>query len=164
MADAEYSLRRVRACIEDALTRRIADLTADRPDADPVTLQTLAIETLKEATGTSYSTWLRYESKFENQYDRAYKGWIRYQDVSRRAAATDADTEMKRVMFGPVRGSAQSGQPAQSKQPDAKLASNVQRPSTPQQTPRNAPCPCGSGDKFKRCCGKSAPPVLSQAA
>ncbi len=25
---------------------------------------------------------------------------------------------------------------------------------------RNALCPCGSGDKFKRCCGKSAPPVL----
>ena len=26
---------------------------------------------------------------------------------------------------------------------------------------RNAPCPCGSGEKYKRCCGKSAPPVLS---
>jgi transposase len=23
---------------------------------------------------------------------------------------------------------------------------------------RNAPCPCGSGDKHKRCCGKHAPP------
>lgn len=30
----------------------------------------------------------------------------------------------------------------------------------PQQTPRNAPCPCGSGQKFKRCCGRNAPPVL----
>lgn len=27
-------------------------------------------------------------------------------------------------------------------------------------TPRNAPCPCGSGEKYKRCCGKSAPPAL----
>jgi len=36
-------------------------------------------------------------------------------------------------------------------------------PSQPQ-TPRNAPCPCGSGDKFKRCCGRNAPPVLQQAA
>jgi AcrR family transcriptional regulator len=25
-------------------------------------------------------------------------------------------------------------------------------------TPRNAPCPCGSGVKFKRCCGRAAPP------
>jgi len=30
--------------------------------------------------------------------------------------------------------------------------------------PRNAPCPCGSGEKYKRCCGKNAPPVLHQAA
>jgi hypothetical protein len=27
--------------------------------------------------------------------------------------------------------------------------------------PRSAPCPCGSGQKFKRCCGRNAPPVLS---
>jgi hypothetical protein len=26
-------------------------------------------------------------------------------------------------------------------------------------TPRNAPCTCGSGEKYKRCCGKNAPPV-----
>jgi hypothetical protein len=27
---------------------------------------------------------------------------------------------------------------------------------------RNAPCPCGSGNKYKRCCGVTAPPVLFQ--
>jgi hypothetical protein len=27
----------------------------------------------------------------------------------------------------------------------------------PPQTPRNAFCPCGSGDKYKRCCGKGEP-------
>ncbi|MBS1828182.1 MAG: SEC-C domain-containing protein [Acidobacteria bacterium] len=32
------------------------------------------------------------------------------------------------------------------------------------QTPRNALCPCGSGNKYKRCCGKNAPPVLGRAA
>jgi hypothetical protein len=30
--------------------------------------------------------------------------------------------------------------------------------------PRNAPCPCGSGEKHKRCCGRNAPPVLRKAA
>jgi uncharacterized protein YecA (UPF0149 family) len=25
---------------------------------------------------------------------------------------------------------------------------------------RNAPCPCGSGEKYKRCCGKGAPPQI----
>jgi uncharacterized protein YecA (UPF0149 family) len=31
-------------------------------------------------------------------------------------------------------------------------------------TARNAPCPCGSGNKYKRCCGTNAPPRLSRAA
>ena len=30
-------------------------------------------------------------------------------------------------------------------------------------TPRNAPCPCGSGEKYKRCCGVDAPAVLCAA-
>jgi uncharacterized protein YecA (UPF0149 family) len=34
----------------------------------------------------------------------------------------------------------------------------------PKLTPRNAACPCGSGNKYKRCCGKDAPPVLTNAA
>ncbi len=31
----------------------------------------------------------------------------------------------------------------------------------PKQTPiaRNAQCPCGSGEKYKRCCGRNAPPL-----
>ncbi|SRR5579885_2919822 len=30
--------------------------------------------------------------------------------------------------------------------------------------PRGAPCPCKSGLKYKRCCGKNAPPVLIRKA
>ena len=30
------------------------------------------------------------------------------------------------------------------------------------QTPRSAPCPCGSGQKYKRCCGINSPAVLSR--
>ncbi len=30
-------------------------------------------------------------------------------------------------------------------------------------TARNAPCPCNSGEKYKRCCGKNAPPILGFA-
>ena len=30
--------------------------------------------------------------------------------------------------------------------------------------PRGAPCPCGSGTKYKRCCGTNAPAVLSDVA
>jgi transposase-like protein len=30
-------------------------------------------------------------------------------------------------------------------------------------TGRNSPCPCGSGQKYKRCCGKDAPPLTNPA-
>ena len=35
--------------------------------------------------------------------------------------------------------------------------------SAPSQIPRSALCPCGSGLKYKRCCGTHAPPVLNRA-
>jgi hypothetical protein len=42
------------------------------------------------------------------------------------------------------------------------------RPAAPQSaaqsTPRNALCPCNSGQKYKRCCGINAPAVLHQPA
>lgn len=36
------------------------------------------------------------------------------------------------------------------------------RPEAAPLVARGAPCPCGSGRKYKRCCGQCAPPVLSQ--
>ena len=50
---------------------------------------------------------------------------------------------------------------------NAEQNSAKQTQSEPAQTapiPRSAPCPCKSGEKFKRCCGKNAPPVLSSPA
>ena len=49
-----------------------------------------------------------------------------------------------------------------------KLMQRLDPPAAPEtkptQTPRNATCNCGSGLKFKRCCGVDAPPVLYQTA
>jgi hypothetical protein len=36
--------------------------------------------------------------------------------------------------------------------------SSHSEPAKPAGVPRNAPCPCKSGDKYKRCCGSGAPP------
>jgi hypothetical protein len=47
----------------------------------------------------------------------------------------------------------------------AHVAHESEKTKQTQFTPRNAPCPCGSGQKHKRCCGQDAPPMLhSQAA
>jgi hypothetical protein len=37
-------------------------------------------------------------------------------------------------------------------------------PKAPRSTPRNAPCPCRSGAKYKKCCGNPAAPVVNKAA
>jgi uncharacterized protein YecA (UPF0149 family) len=46
--------------------------------------------------------------------------------------------------------------------PPAAQALPVRAESAP--IPRGAPCPCGSGAKYKRCCGTNAPAVLGVAA
>jgi hypothetical protein len=43
-----------------------------------------------------------------------------------------------------------------------RAAQNEPKPAS--KTPRNAQCPCGSGKKFKRCCGFNAPALLNEAA
>ena len=55
----------------------------------------------------------------------------------------------------------------QAAEEEAVKNSAKQTQSGPQKTvaiPRGAPCPCKSGEKYKRCCGKNAPPVLFTAA
>jgi len=49
---------------------------------------------------------------------------------------------------------------------NCKPAATVPAPTAgfPRNAPRNAPCPCGSGAKFKRCCGNPAAQALNRAA
>jgi hypothetical protein len=157
MADAEWRLRRVRRHLESALSRHMATLATGNPEASETELQSLAVETLCQ-TGTSYGTWLRYETKFGRQYDRALKDWTRYQETRRNAESREANTALnKALLASPPQAphkSASNVQNAPSARPPATdLASNVQ-------IARNADCPCGSRQKYKRCCGRSAPPVL----
>jgi hypothetical protein len=157
MADAEWRLRRLRSHLASALARHLETIAQRHPElTDPADRESRAIETLAE-TGCSYTTWLRYESRFQNQYDRAYKAWTAYENASRRSAAIDAGILVRRALFAPM--------PGVSKVP--KAVSNVQTTQAQQpaqtQVPRNAPCPCNSGQKYKRCCGR-APQVLRSAA
>ena len=158
MADADWRLRRVRRHLESALIRQMESLCPTHPGIPALELQSIAVETLSQ-TGTSYGTWLRYETKFERQYDRAFKEWTRYQQLFQTNALRDADLAMKKILFAPMPDPLP---PTPDPLPDlpeaagpAKLASNVQNVLIP----RNAVCPCGSRQKYKRCCGRSAPPV-----
>ena len=100
MADAEWRLRRVRRHMESAFSRHIATLAEQNPSLDPLDLQSLAVETLHQ-TGCSHSTWLRYETKFERQYDRAYKTWTGYQDRRTRNATQEIDRAIQQALAVP---------------------------------------------------------------
>ena len=159
MTDADWRLRRVREHLESAIARQMAKIAAAQPDVSALELQSIAIETLSE-TGTSYATWLRYETKFERQFDRAFKDWSRYQELRRNAHLKEANISMKKVFSArcPDEDTTESASNMQTTPaPASELASNVQ-------IARNAACPCRSGEKYKRCCGRSAPAVLGKAA
>ena len=141
MANAEYRLRAVRDQMESALTRHTATIALPQPGLSGIDLQSRAIETLAE-TGCSYSTWLRYETKFERQYDRAQAEFWRYRKTTRqlqmdaiKSRRQAINTELDRVMaplppdiWDNMASNVQ--QPAasiSSVPPSATLASNVQR-------------------------------------
>ncbi|MGC4054610.1 MAG: SEC-C metal-binding domain-containing protein [Paludibaculum sp.] len=132
MADAEWRLRRVRLHQELLLTERITVLAGARPDASPQLLQALAFESLHAEA--AFNRFLTYEAKFERQYERACAGL-------RKAQAQPAGTPRLEAVEPP---------------PD-----RTDEPNPQPGTARNAPCPCGSGEKYKRCCGRNAPAVLS---
>ena len=147
MADAEWRLRGVRMHMESAIARHMETLSAAHPELDAMNLQSRAIETLGQ-TGCSYGTWLRYESKFERQYERANNAWLRYQQSSRRAAATDAKTSLDQVFAHvytiPEMGSNVQNPPAQ---PVTKPGGAGPRPAAASQaasTPVESPSPAHS--------------------
>ena len=136
MADAEWRLRRVRSYLESALSRHMATLSGQHLGLHSSDLQSLAVETLSQ-TGCSYATWLRYETKFERQYDRACKGWTLYQVDRRRCARQDVDLALRQALTvpPPVAEEASSG----------KLGSNVQTAAEP-----SSPAPHTAGPPIAR--------------
>lgn len=131
MANAEYRLRAVRGQMESALTRHMATIALRQPDLSGINLQTRAIETLAE-TGCSYSTWLRYEAKFEHQYDRAQADFWRYLKTTRqlqmnaiKSRRQTINTELDRIM-APLPREIRDNMASNVQPPAATLASNVQ--------------------------------------
>ena len=58
-----------------------------------------------------------------------------------------------------------ASKPVSTNQTHPATAATTEAPTPPDaQTPRNARCPCQSGQKYKRCCGPNAPPILNLAA
>ena len=83
------------------------------------------------------------------------KGVREHLTATRQRRKRNADAVLDAIMQMPC-PSSDGPSPAES-------GSFCKNGSEPSQTPRNASCPCGSGQKHKRCCGKDAPAVLHAA-
>jgi hypothetical protein len=107
------------------------------------------------------------------EFDTANLGLASYKDM---APALTNDVRRK-LLLEKLRRSehesalsdlvAQIAAPLPSAVTPAKPEITIQTQSSPEHASsiaRNSPCTCGSGVKFKRCCGKGAPAVLNYAA
>lgn len=113
---------------------------------------------------------LQTERQFRNEYfaagtDISHLGLSSFRSVRKgidKQAASEERLELARVravFHTPCPPPATSIIPM----PPVQSGSFCKTEKTPPATPRNAPCPCKSGEKYKRCCGKSAPPMLHAA-
>jgi uncharacterized protein YecA (UPF0149 family) len=147
MADAEWRLRRSRTHQEFMIAAKVKEVAASNPALSPIECEIEAQNQL--LTHSAYFRELRaWEAKFERQYDRAAKA-----RANHKRTAYSLATQQALVAPLPVI------QPTRNRTNEA----NPPAPASVGLTPRNAPCPCGSREKYKRCCGKSAAPVLHAA-
>ncbi len=98
---------------------------------------------------------------FPEDFDPAALGIASFKDM---APALMIDTQRQLLLQERRRTKDQLEAPILAANPEPKPLFTNRSQSAIGQTPRNSPCTCGSGIKFKRCCGKGAPAVLNLAA
>jgi hypothetical protein len=160
MADAEWRLRRCRMYQEELLTARIEEIRPAHPGASSIALQALAYDALHRESG-ALAQLMRYEVRFQSQYDKAYRAWGDYQRVLDSKQNRDLNLQIKATLAAPLPlPAATAPAPRLSNEPNLPAVTNEPNATTA----RNAPCPCGSGQKYKRCCGHNAPAILNTSA
>ncbi len=157
---AMWRLRRCRL-IESSLAT-LDDDTADRRQTSIDRARTQASRLLYKATAELRRLQTERITRHEilpEGADLTDLGVCDIEKVVRAAARTqDRERRLKRKSiedyFAPL--------PDFTKSPEFTKRTQTPPPPAPE-TARNAPCPCGSGQKYKRCCGENAPPHLYAA-
>jgi len=137
---------RLRRC--SAVEADLADFAIEDPLVDETKSQT--IRSLERARSTAHSVLHRTINQLRRLQTDRLKPKSEAQAEAEAEAEAEAMAEIEAFCAPPKLASIckPQGPPAQAAR----------------QIPRSAPCPCGSREKYKRCCGKNAPPVLGRAA
>lgn len=185
LADAEWRLDRALRDEEIMVVNEIAQVGAldEFAGFNRDVIHAEATRRLIEES-KAYPALQRYIAGFRMQYQRALKTLLDLRRQRERDRKTNVDECEARLLANPwddkirdLMRTHQAEHAARKREsspasPPAALAPHcedgttetrdAERPAPP--IPRSAPCPCGSGQKYKRCCGQHAPPVLNAAA
>jgi hypothetical protein len=125
-------------------------------------------ETIKQA-----ELYQRYYLRFEGSYRANLRELERLQRLQmlqdiqsgeQKPLSVLHDVELyQRVAKRNGRPAAPAPKPAEKPQPQSNQQGAKRNPAPYPEVGRNSPCPCGSGKKYKRCCGVNAPPILYAA-
>jgi hypothetical protein len=143
---AKFRIDRVRALERAFFALEIDQLRKERGLPAPLTREQLtfleAEVMIADLRGKSVlNQLLRWERAFIR--DRNHAGFTLLEAAveARQRAAIEMEIARKQAAAAPPHTQNESSNPI-----------------PPAAIPRSAPCPCGSGEKYKRCCGKDAPP------
>jgi hypothetical protein len=164
LALADFRRDRARAHESAWFAHRVEQLRKDENLPAPLTgEQELRLQARVLHDDCHYATvlsrLLKWERAFNRDFDRLYS---RLQEIVMNRFFKIAKTNP--ISPDPIESSTTSDPASDGLPPAAPLPASPPRTNEPirasLETPRNAPCPCGSGLKFKRCCGHNALPQL----
>jgi hypothetical protein len=164
-ANQQKSVDRARALSHNILRRSIAELRklqTERTLRLHIDTQHLPglTDTKQVLTGLKIEDGQRLQARKINELD-TLEGLIAQADKNLCMEVRQSKTAEERSGLTATKSSMK----IENSGSDSSFCKSVSQAVEPvRQTPRNAPCPCNSGTKYKRCCGKEAPPVLGIAA
>lgn len=157
LADAQLRLGRIRDYSTFLHQQKLDAIAANHPN-DPDSAAAQSFCDLAEQS-TALRLCLRYETQLRRQFDKA----LDQLQKLRHALLTDAallQTTVVNEMHKLLQDTRSTQQVPQNQQLPNEPIAPAPPPTPAPSIPRSAPCPCGSGRPYKRCCGHYAPPVL----
>ena len=154
LAQSIRDAARPHGCLEDFACQRMAHAQWHFERAAKLAMQF-------EETSPEFVKYQRLALSWEASFNRAMRQ-LRDLQTLRAQSNPNADTpvrypDRKGRVADPITTPTPTGEPQQNQ-------NFAKRNPHPAEVGRNSPCPCGSGQKYKRCCGVNAPPILNQAA
>ena len=155
LADSIRDAARPHGCLEDFACQRLAYAQWHFERAAQLAMQ------FQEGS-PEFFKYQKLALSWEGSFNRAMRH-LRDLQTLRAQSNPTADAPLQKRYpdrKGRVADATTTPNPADEPQQNQNFAKRNAQP----EVGRNSPCPCGSGQKYKRCCGVNAPPILNQAA